>query len=223
MPFGELQSGKENTCFFNGELANLRNGFSRHVDRAGLSAQTCPAAFWTPRVTAEAAQENADMQLVFLALQQVEKTFDSFVLVLGVTLQNQAPLFGSQLSPRHVRRNPAPARPFFCFLEKYPVARFRPRFDGAVVERLALIGHDEIQIEIDCISETLAARTRSVWIVEGKKPGLRFLVECAVILAFESLVEREPLGGIPRIVRDEFENGFALLFAVTNFDGVNQS
>ena len=84
------------------------------------------------------------MQLVFLALQQVEKTFDPFVLVLGVALQNQAALFGSQLSPRHVRRNSATTRPLFCFLEKYAVAGFRPRLDDAVVERLALIGHDEI-------------------------------------------------------------------------------
>src|SRR6266478_5047344 len=144
MPFRKLQCGKENARFFDGELTNFRDGFSCHANGAGLGAQTCPAAFWTPRITAEAAQENPDMQLVFLPLQQVEKTFDTFVLVLGVALQNQAALFGGKLAPRHVRRNPATARPLFCFLEKYAVARFRPRFDGAVVERLAWVGHHEI-------------------------------------------------------------------------------
>jgi hypothetical protein len=92
----------------------------------------------------------------------------------------------------------------------------------AVVERLALIGDDQIQVEVDGVAESLAARTRSVRIVEREKPGLGFLVKCAVILAFESFVEGEPLGGIPRIVRDKFENGFALPFAVANFDGVNE-
>src|ERR1700731_430089 len=91
---GEQQIGKENTRFFDGELANLRDGFSRHANGAGLGAQTGPAAFWKLRITTEAAQENADMQLVFLALQQVEKTFDPFVLVLRIALENQAALFG---------------------------------------------------------------------------------------------------------------------------------
>src|SRR6267378_5986766 len=144
VPFRELQRGKECARFFDSELANLGDGFSRHAHGAGLGAQTSPATFWTLRITAEAAQENADMQLVFLALQQIEKTFDPFVLVLGIALENQAALFGSELPPRHVRRNSAPARPSFCFLEKYAVAGFRPRLDGAVVERLAWVGHHEI-------------------------------------------------------------------------------
>ncbi|PYU68763.1 MAG: hypothetical protein DMG49_15220 [Acidobacteria bacterium] len=79
------------------------------------------------------------MQLVFLALQPIEKTFDPFVLALGIALENQAALFGSQLSPRHVRRNSAPARPFFCVLEEHPIAWLRPRFADAVVQRLARI------------------------------------------------------------------------------------
>src|SRR5260370_36743887 len=69
----------------------------------------------------------------------------------------------------------------------------------------------------------MAARTRPVWITEGEKARLRLLVESAVVLAFEAFVEGEPLGGIPRGVRDEFENGFALPFAVTDFDRVNKT
>src|SRR5258708_6219563 len=80
VPFGELQLGKESARFFNGELAHLGDGFSRHAHGAGLGAQTSSATFRTPRITSESAEENADMQLVFLALQQVEKTFDPFVL-----------------------------------------------------------------------------------------------------------------------------------------------
>src|SRR5258708_32621947 len=77
-------------------------------------------------------------------------------------------------------------------------------------------------MEVDGVAEALATRARTVGIVKGKKPGLRFLVESSVLLAFEAFVERKPLGRIPRTVRDKFENGFALPFAVTNFDGVDE-
>ncbi|PYU68764.1 MAG: hypothetical protein DMG49_15225 [Acidobacteria bacterium] len=40
-----VANGKENTRFFNAELANLRDGSSRHANGAGLGAQTCPATF----------------------------------------------------------------------------------------------------------------------------------------------------------------------------------
>src|SRR5260370_19146804 len=123
-------------------LVALFMGLPRHARGGGGGQKETPATFWTPRITAEAAQENADVQLVFLALQPVEKTFDPFVVVLGVALENQAALFGSELTPRHVRRNSAPARPFSCVLEKYAVARLGPRFDRAVVDRLARISDD---------------------------------------------------------------------------------
>ncbi|PYU68762.1 MAG: hypothetical protein DMG49_15215 [Acidobacteria bacterium] len=49
------------------------------------------------------------------------------------------------------------------------------------------------------------------------------MVESAVVLAFESFVEREPLRGIPRAVGDKFENRFSLSFPVANLDGVHES
>ena len=47
-------------------------------------------------------------------------------------------------------------------------------------------------------------------------------MERAVILAFESLVECQSLGGIPRAIRDEFEYGLALALAVADLDRVHQ-
>src|SRR5260370_20350862 len=126
------------------------------------------------------------MQLVFFAFQPGEKSFDALVVILGIAFENQAPLFGSELAPRHVRENSAAARPFFCVLEEHPVTRFRPWFDRTVIKRLARIGNDQIQIEIDGISKALAARTRAERIVERKKSRLGVRVERAVGLAFES-------------------------------------
>src|SRR6266849_589061 len=220
--FRELQRGKESTRLFDAELADLSNRFSRHTHRASLGSQTSSPAIRTGRVASEAAEKNAHVQLVFFAFQPGEKSLDALVVVLWIAFENQAPLFSSELAPRHVRGNSAAARPFFCVLEEHTVTRLGPRFDGAVVERLARIGNDQIQIEIDGISEALTTRTRAVRIVERKKPRLGFLVESAVVLAFESLVECNTLGRIPRSVRDEFEDGLALPFAVTNFDGVHE-
>src|SRR5713226_10494068 len=222
MPFRELQGGKESPGLFDGELANVRDRFSRHADRASLGPQTRSPAIWTSRVAAESAKKDAHMQFVFFTFQPFEKTFDSFEIVFGIAFENQAALFGSKLTPRHVRRNSAPARPFFCVLEKHAISRLGPRFDRAVVDRLARVGNHQIQIEIDGISEALTTRTRAVRIVERKKSRLGLLVESAVVLAFESLVERKPLGRISRPIRDELEDGFALTFAVTNFDGVHE-
>src|SRR5260370_4480407 len=200
----------------------MRSSFSRHAHRAGFGAQTSSSAIRAGRITTEAAEKYPHMQLVFLAFQPVEKPLDALVVVLGIAFENEPALLRGELAPRHVRGNSTRARPFLCVLEKYAVAWFRPRFDGPVVKRLARIGNDQVQIEIDRISETLATRTRAVRIVEGKKSRLRRLVERAVVLAFEPLVERKPLSRISRSVRDEFENRFALPFAVTDLDGVHQ-
>src|SRR6266581_6129448 len=223
VPFGELQGGKKNARFLDGKLANLRDGFLRHAHRARLGAQASPATLRAGRITTEAAEENADVQLVFLALQPGEKTFDPCVVVLRIAIENQAALFGSELTPRHVGGNSAPARPLFCFLEKHAIARLGPRLDGAVVQRLAGIGDHQIQIEIDGIPEAMAAGACSVRIVKREKPGLRLLVESSIVLAFKSFVEAEPLGGIAGAVRGEFKNGFALPFAVTNLDGIHET
>src|SRR5260370_41615748 len=77
--FGELQRGKENARFFYGELANFGDGFPGNADGAGLGTQARPATIRASGVTSEAADKDADVQLVLLALQPAEKTFDAFV------------------------------------------------------------------------------------------------------------------------------------------------
>src|SRR5437016_10465414 len=156
MPFRELQIGKENARFLDSEFANFGDGFSCDADGAGFGAQTGSPAIRASGVTAEAAEEDADMQLVLLALQPGEKTFDAFVFVFGIALENQTALFGRQLTPRQVRGDSTATRPFFGFLEQCAVAWFRPWFDAPVVERLAVTREDEIPICFDSISDSPA-------------------------------------------------------------------
>ena len=72
--------------------------------------------------------------------------------------------------------------------------RFGPRLNGTLVERLALVRHDEVEIEINGVAEALASRAGAVRIVEGKQARLRLLIHRAAAFAFEALVEHQPLG-----------------------------
>ena len=78
---------------------------------------------------------------------------------------------------------------FFSSSKQRAVARLGPRLDRAFVERFAAVGNHQIDIEIDRISETLAARAGAVGIVERKQARLRLLIHGAARLALESLVE----------------------------------
>ena len=163
------------------------------------------------------------MKFVFLALEPIEEAFDAFEIVFGIAFEDQAALLGGELAPRDVERNAAIARPFFHVLQERAITRFGPRFDGAFIERFAGIRDDEIEIEVDGVAEALATRASAVGIVEGKKARLGLLIKRAVVLAFEALIEREALGGIAGRIGDEFENGFAVAFAIANLDGVRES
>src|SRR5205814_6392748 len=52
-------------------------------------AQASSATIRASGIPAEAAKENADVQLVLLALQPGEKTFYAFVIVFGIAFKNQ--------------------------------------------------------------------------------------------------------------------------------------
>ena len=73
---------------------------------------------------------------------------------------------------------------------------------------LPLSGIDAVQIEIDGVAESLAARTRAVGIVEREKPRFGLLIHGAAFLAVESFVEDESIGRLGRrtgwIVRHKF-------------------
>src|SRR5580704_10035558 len=223
LQFGKNQRREESSCFFHSELGEFGDGAARYTDGAGFGAEARAAALRAGGVAAVPAEKNADVQFVFLALQPVEKTFYTLEIVFGITFKNQTALLGGELAPRDGEGNPAVAGPFFHVLKQSAVTRFRPRLDGAFVERLAGIGDDQIEVEVDGVAEALAARARAVGIVERKKTRLRSLIKRAIVFAFEALVKSEALGAIGRRVGNEFEEGFAAAFAVAYFDGVRKT
>ena len=163
------------------------------------------------------------MQLVFFALEIIEEAFDAVEFARGIAFEQQLALVRRQMPPRDVRRNVLRARELLRFLHQPAIARLGPRLDRAVVERFARIGHDEIEIEIDRVAESLAARACAPRIVERKKPRLRLLINGAVIFAFEAIVEDEPLArGARACIRRKLENGFAVPFPIANFDRIDE-
>ena len=59
-----------------------------------------------------------------------------------------------------------------CFCHQSPF-RFAPRFDGALSQRLGVIGNDEVGIVTQNIAEPFALRTGAERMVEGKKDGTK--------------------------------------------------
>src|SRR5260370_385583 len=122
------------------------------------------AASGAKRVTTIAAEEHAHVQFVLLALEMLEEA--THAAEIAVTIDNKLLLLGVEFIPGHVQRNPCLPREALQFGEQRPVLWLRPRLDRTFVQRLALIADDEVEIEIDGIAETLAARTGAIRIVE---------------------------------------------------------
>ena len=163
------------------------------------------------------------MEFVFLALEIVEEAFYAAEIVRGIAFEDQAALVGSEMAPGDVGGNALGAREFLGFLKQDAVAGLGPRLDGAVVERLAGIGDDEVEVEVDGVAEALAARACAVGIVEGEEARLGLLVDGAVVLALEAVVEDQALRRIARGIGKKFEDGFAVAFAVADLDGIDEA
>ncbi len=153
----------------------------------------------------------------------MKKPFTPPKSLCGIAFEEQAALVGGEMTPGDVGGNALGARKFLGVLKQDAVTRLGPRLDGAVVQRLAGIGDDEVEVEVDGVAESLAARARAVGIVEGEQARLGLLVNDAVVFAFEAIVEDQALGGISRGVGHEFENSFAIPFAIADLDGIDQA
>src|SRR5579863_394001 len=128
------------------------------------------------------------------------------------------------MSPRDVGRDSLRLCELLRFLHQAAITRLGPWFDRAIVERLARIRDDKIQIEVDRVAESLTARAGAPRIVKREEPWLRFLINRAVVLAFEAVVENEALAShFGGAVDWEFENGLAVPFPVANLDRIDQA
>src|SRR5208337_1121054 len=221
--FREAQFQEKLASFLHGELAQLRDGFAGDAHGAGLGAQARAAAFGTRGVPAKTAQENAHVKFVLFALEPGEKAFYAVEIVFGIAFENQTALLGGELAPGDVCGDAASASPLARFLHEDAVARLGPGLNGAIIERFAGVGDDEVEIEIDGVAKALAARACAIGIVEREETRLGLLIKRTVILALEALIEGEALGGGAGGIGGKFQDGFAAAFAVADFDGIDEA
>ena len=106
--------------------------------------------------------------------------------------------------------------------EPGPVLGAVPGVDGAIGQRQALVRNHQVQIEIDGVAETLAARARAEGIVEAEQAGLGLLARAMAALALVG--SRKPVPPPLRcfLARDFFEDDLAAL-AVGNLRRVHNA
>src|ERR1700680_3336727 len=139
----------------------------------------------TPTLSPRAAEKYAHVQLIFLALQMIKKS--PHPQKLSFPGQHESSVFFLQVRPRHIERN---ARLLGVTLQigaQRTILRLGPRFNRAIGQGFDLVRNDEIEVEVDCVPEPLAPRTRPIRVVERKKPRLRFLIPQIANLALKPL------------------------------------
>ena len=105
--------------------------------------------------------------------------------------------------PRHIHRHAMLLRRPLQLREVRPILGRVPRIDRALVERLRFVRNDQVEIEVDRIAESLAARAGAKRIVEREQPRLRLAINPMASLALERRREAQPLALELRRVRAE--------------------
>src|SRR5271166_5877600 len=95
---------------------------------------------------------------------------------LAMPMQQGMPGSRGQLGPRRV--DGEPERPAESLGQPYEVVAdvpAAPRRDRALSERLRLVGHDQLRVDLELAAQAGAARARARWRVEGERAGLQLV------------------------------------------------
>ena len=184
------------------------NRLAADADEQRVLAQPRSTAGAALGVAPVARQENAHMDLVFLALDIVKELLDA--------LAQSGLLRGAQFRVGHVGPHPARvAREEF--LQRPIVARLGPRIDRAAGQGLGRIRDHQVQVVVDRVAETLALGTRAVGVVETEQRRLGGRKLAPAALAGEALAEPQPLRlRFSGLLEDHFAR-----FAVADLDGIH--
>ena len=156
------------------------------------------------------------MQLVFLALEVIEKS--AYAEELTFAFNNHATLLGVKISPGDVERDARLLCEALQLGKQGSILGLGPGIDGAFVQRLRFVGNDQVEIEVDGVAKTLAARAGAVRIVERKQARFGLLVAQVAMFALEALRETRSLRRLV-VVRGSLEDDLAGL-AIADFDGI---
>ena len=106
--------------------------------------------------------------------------------------------------------------------EPRPVLRPIPRIDRASVQRQPLVGNHQVQVEVDRVAESLAARTRAKRIVEAEQPRLRLAPRPMAARALIRAGESQPPSLRSLVTRGLLKNHLARL-AIRNLRRIHNA
>ena len=185
---GELDRREVFANIADGEAAYTIDRVSADLHVARFAAQARAVAVRAGLIPAVAAQEYPDVHLVFLAFEPLEEAVDAFVGV-AVAVKDDAALLVGELVPGHVEADVGGLRGALERGEVRPVVRLAPRLDRVLLDRLLLIGDDQVEVELHHVAEAVTGRARAERVVEREQPRLRQLVEDAAGAALEAFAE----------------------------------
>ena len=224
----KFQRLKECRCVSDRQRANLRQHLSANAHIARFLPQARPFAIRTARVAAILRKKHADVQLVFLRFQPVEKS--AYAVPIAFAVDDGVPLLTGQFIKRNVYGNAVRATEAPQILHDPFILRLGPRFDCAFGKRQTRIRNDEIEIKTNRVAESLTRWARAEGIVEAEKPRLRSRVNCSVVFTFETFRKVKAgwtlsaRGGGGRELRtfSQLDGGLAMSFAKARLKRVNQ-
>ena len=150
------------------------------------------------------------MQLVFLTLQVIKES--AHPRKTAFATDDHALMFLVEFHPRHVKRNFYLLGKALQFGVQRPVLRLSPGLNRTLSQSFPFVGNDQVEIEVDGVAESLAARARAIGIVEREQPRLGLLVTDVTALALEAIREPDLSGGfslLRRRLKDHL-SGFAI-------------
>src|SRR4029079_15850912 len=113
--------------------------------------QSRSCAFWTRRIAAISAEEHAHVQLVFFCFQVVEE--------VAHAIEDEGAFVLRELPVGHIQSHVFATSGFLEVRKVRAIARLGPRFYRSLVYAFGFVRDNKVKVEIDRITEPLAART----------------------------------------------------------------
>ncbi len=162
-----------------GRQHGIGAGLVAHAPEQGLQLQARAAAGAAGRVAAVLRQEHADVHLVGLALQVLEEAPHAVPLLVpvagpvGRAFDGPVALRLRQLAPRRVARNAGLAGVLHQVVLAVLPGRRLHGLDGAIAQRLAVVGDDQAHVDADHAPEAAAGFAGAIGAVEAEHRRLR--------------------------------------------------
>src|SRR5258708_5523909 len=166
-----MQLAEKKIGFGGGHGADIGQGSARDPNNSRFEAQPSAVAIRTERVAAILGKKDADVELIFLGFEKIEKALDAAKAIAPAN--DGALLIGRQLTERFIGGNARGAGKLqHLFLRPF-VLRLGPWFDRTLCKSQLAIWNHQIVIEADGIAESLAGRASAERIVEAEQPRFR--------------------------------------------------